>query len=132
MNRELGQKLVEALRSGKYPKGKGKLCRINLNTGKAEYCCLGVLCEILEIPKVVYNRSSEPILTYGGSSDYLVGEVLMKSTLATQEGAFSGRTLTDEQIIYGKLRPAALTHINDISDTWEPVIEAIEKHMDTL
>lgn len=41
MNRELTEKWIGALRSGKYQQGKGYL-RANNGT----YCCLGVLCDI--------------------------------------------------------------------------------------
>ena len=48
MNRqELRTAWLEALRSGEYKQGIGKLCNSNL-----DYCCLGVLCEVAGIPKV--------------------------------------------------------------------------------
>jgi hypothetical protein len=40
MDKEIKQKWVEALRSGKYKQGEGALKRGN------KYCCLGVLCSI--------------------------------------------------------------------------------------
>lgn len=43
MNEELKKRWVEALRSGRYPQGKGLLRDVNGN-----YCCLGVLEEIRE------------------------------------------------------------------------------------
>ncbi len=41
----LQKKWIEALRSGKYQQGKGML-----NRGD-QYCCLGVACEVLGLPK---------------------------------------------------------------------------------
>lgn len=41
MNAEIKKRWVEALKSGVYVKGKGRL----LSRGN-EYCCLGVLCEL--------------------------------------------------------------------------------------
>lgn len=38
---------VEALRSGKYKQTKGKLKSRN-----GAYCCLGVLCEVAEVPRL--------------------------------------------------------------------------------
>jgi hypothetical protein len=38
---------TEALESGKYPQGEGWLCQISgEDEGKAEWCCLGVLCDV--------------------------------------------------------------------------------------
>lgn len=48
MNPAVKAKWVAALRSGKYTKGTGRLCRIEEN-GTRTYCCLGVLCEVLGI-----------------------------------------------------------------------------------
>jgi len=39
---------LNALRSGEYIQGHGALCRNNSNG--PEYCCLGVLCEVLKLP----------------------------------------------------------------------------------
>lgn len=39
-------KWVEALRSGKYTQGEGKLKVMNEDNSDSYYCCLGVLCEI--------------------------------------------------------------------------------------
>lgn len=42
MNQEIKQKWLEALRSGRYKQGTGVLRRV-----KEEYCCLGVLCDVV-------------------------------------------------------------------------------------
>ena len=44
MNQEVKKIWVEALRSGKYQQGRGKLKRSD--DLKPTYCCLGVLCEV--------------------------------------------------------------------------------------
>jgi len=41
MNTEIKQQWVDALRSGKYKKGTGRLRK------NRAYCCLGVLCDIM-------------------------------------------------------------------------------------
>lgn len=47
MNRELMEKWIAALRSGKYEQGRSYLCRHDPETGHAvAYCCLGVLQDI--------------------------------------------------------------------------------------
>lgn len=43
MHAELKQKWVEALRSGQYTQGKGVL-----RTGADRFCCLGVLCDLVD------------------------------------------------------------------------------------
>jgi hypothetical protein len=47
--KELRSQWLEALRSGDYEQGS-KVLRNKSYTGKYEYCCLGVLCEITGIP----------------------------------------------------------------------------------
>lgn len=44
MNKDLKEKWITALRSGKYKQGKGQL-RDNID-GEYHYCCLGILCEV--------------------------------------------------------------------------------------
>ena len=47
---EFKEKWVTALRSGKYEQGKGRL-----KNGLGEYCCIGIFCEVNNIP---YNETS--------------------------------------------------------------------------
>lgn len=56
MERELKKKWVEALRSGKYQKGTGYLERHDIS-GTRLNCCLGVLCQVMEIPSKVDGNS---------------------------------------------------------------------------
>jgi hypothetical protein len=46
MKKELKDKWVAALRSDKYTQGREKL-----RTDDGSYCCLGVLCEVLDVPR---------------------------------------------------------------------------------
>lgn len=49
------EKWLEALRSGKYKQTKGRLRRVD-NT----YCCLGVLCDLLEKDrKIIWKKNYE-------------------------------------------------------------------------
>ena len=45
MNKNIMEKWVNALRSGKYRKGRNRLCTIS-NNGNKKWCCLGVLCDL--------------------------------------------------------------------------------------
>lgn len=64
---------VDALRSGKFKQGHGKLCRYIGPGDGYEYCCLGVAAEVLYDGEWV--RSTQDTLRYGfgdiGDSDYL-------------------------------------------------------------
>jgi hypothetical protein len=46
-------KWVEALRSGEYKQGQFALNRLD----RSDFCCLGVLCEVLELPKKEIERN---------------------------------------------------------------------------
>lgn len=55
MDLEVKTKWIESLRSGEYKQGRGRL-RGELN-GEVKYCCLGVVCDILNVGK--WNSLSE-------------------------------------------------------------------------
>lgn len=55
MNKQVMELWVKALRSGKYRKGRNRLCAINKN-GTKKWCCLGVLCDL-------YNEHNDPLKT---------------------------------------------------------------------
>ena len=49
MDKRIKKKWVDALRSGKYKQGQGRLKGVD-----DTYCCLGVLCKIANIPSNYY------------------------------------------------------------------------------
>ena len=49
MNKQLKSKWVKALRSGKYRQGLGTLKQRNDTSHRPEYCCLGVLRELMPV-----------------------------------------------------------------------------------
>lgn len=49
MNEQLKNKWVSALRSGEYDQTSGYL-KVRRGDGSLAYCCLGVLCELMELP----------------------------------------------------------------------------------
>lgn len=57
MNQDIKKLWVDALRSGKYQQAEGAL---RISDG---YCCLGVLCEVLKIPKQTQQGSN--VYQYG-------------------------------------------------------------------
>lgn len=59
MDAEIKKKWVEALRSGRYKQGYGRL------HGDNNYCCLGVLCDVIDNTKWYKgNYSSEFVYVY--------------------------------------------------------------------
>lgn len=48
---------IKALRSGEYKQGKALLNYIDLDDKETKHCCLGVLCDILEVPKTKEYKS---------------------------------------------------------------------------
>jgi hypothetical protein len=56
MNKELKQKWIDALRSGDYPQTQNELCN------SEGYCCLGVLCDLVDNTK--WSTSDDDILQY--------------------------------------------------------------------
>ncbi len=59
MNADVKTVWLEALRSGKYPQGRGML-----RTQQDEFCCLGVLCDLAKGQGVVDMRSREDLYAY--------------------------------------------------------------------
>ncbi len=64
MNPEIREQWIEALLSGKYQQGKGRLKSI---TGGEKHCCLGVLCELYvsQVPSAHWRDRHETNGTVG-------------------------------------------------------------------
>ena len=90
---------IKALRSGKYPKGKGQL-----RTLDGKYCCLGIYCKIRRInPLYLTDYSGINGLTLNGWSS-----------------ASRRLRITNDDL--------NLTIINDEYDTFDPVIDFIKQN----
>lgn len=63
---ELQKKWIQALESGKYTQGRGKLKEKTSANGTCAYCCLGVLCEIIAPEKFTLPKPNESPLTLLG------------------------------------------------------------------
>ena len=104
MDIELKAKWLKALASDKFKKGKGVLNRDGM------FCCLGVLCEVLELPK------HKDLDGYGVSYEYR--GLRMGGTLSSQ-------MLTDVGITFAI--QSELIFINDSTEDFKQVINAIEE-----
>lgn len=68
MNKQLKEKWIAALRSGEYEQGRNYL-----RTGTGKYCCLGVLCNLIDPTKWdrdVNNSLESTPYDYDGSIGY--------------------------------------------------------------
>lgn len=112
-----------ALKSGGYKKGIGVLCR------DEKYCCLGVLCEISKLEKVMpFTDISSTLRGYqvsGGThwSTRFLPEVFYLTNLIGKDGKFVGFLMDINGHPFDKL-----TEVNDYCETFEEVIEIIEKY----
>lgn len=119
MNAEVKAKWLEALRSGLFPQGRGFLAT-RLDDGKVEYCCLGVLCEVLSIPSdPCTTNSGIPILKYDGEHYNLPASAMKAAGLDSHRGF----RLPDEQ--GGRY----LDTINDSGASFTSIARLIETHL---
>lgn len=101
-------KWTEALRSGRYKQGKGHLQFAGC------FCCLGVLCEVLEIKSVLDNG----IHNYQGLDHCLAEENKLFSELGSL-GKFKGFSLKlfDDDDNYSYIHYQSLASLNDSLDS---------------
>ena len=104
---EIKEKWLTALRSGNYNQIAERLASPN------GFCCLGVLCEVLEIPKTVGLN-----IQYEGSHSTLPFSATQKTDL-TKHGDFQGFTIN------GKY---TLADLNDSGVSFEFIAYIIETY----
>lgn len=112
-DKELKQKWVEALRSGRYIQGHGSL-RDSVSRDKPElqYCCLGVLCDI------------HPGVQWGDDIEDSAGTALYKGDSSNTELPSALRRelgLTQPEM-------DILAIMNDKGDGFYPISNYIERH----
>lgn len=82
VNKKNMRLVVAALRSGKYPQGRGMLKQVTPDGTALVYCCMGVMCEVAMEHGVAIETALVPIndavskVTFNGSTAYLRGNVL--------------------------------------------------------
>ena len=105
-NRKLWE---DAIKSGNYKKGRGLLRDISDN-----YCCLGIACELFDNGSARFNERTLRWHYGRGNHSALATRKTIKALglLSNLGGSGSG----------GK----SLSTINDESDTFDPVLEAIK------
>lgn len=118
MNPEVKVKWLSALRSGEYTQGRAALRRMNKKTGREEFCCLGVLCDIAEKEGIVASLLVDDYYSYGAwaASGSLPSEVMEWAGLPSNPSANDPEYDT------------ALTYMNDIyAFPFETIALIIEK-----
>ena len=80
MRADLKAKWVAALRSGKYEQGTGWLNR------NGKFCCLGVLCEVAEVPTDVNHRAEHGFTSYVFRDPDLIGACMIYGDVAQALG----------------------------------------------
>jgi hypothetical protein len=103
---------LKALRSGKYEKGTGHLQKDN------KFCCLGILCDIQKLP----SRKVYEFIYYDEQKDLLPTSSPLYSILG-QDGDLSGFSVK-----INNTRVNSLAQINDLTTTFDEVIEVIKKY----
>jgi hypothetical protein len=112
MNKEIKEKWIAALRSGNYKQGIRRLRTIN-----DEYCCLGVLCDIMEIPATISNRDFDSCYGYDGEVSVLPKSITLKTGVDTH-----GRFRNDDD------KEELLTKLNDEGKNFKEIADVIERY----
>lgn len=109
MNKDIADKWVEALRSGKYKQGRGLL------KGEVGFCCLGVLCDISNLS--TSERDDMNLNTYCGKVNTL------PSTVMKWAGININRTT---------YRLDSLARLNDEGESFDEIANLIERTWENL
>lgn len=85
MNKDLQDKWVKALRSGKYEQGAERLCTQTDSDQEAKFCCLGVLYDIAVDDYWVRNKTNNFWIPEKNRSSVEFGKKTMKELGICQE-----------------------------------------------
>jgi hypothetical protein len=64
MDKEIKEKWLKALRSGEYKQGRNLLYQSKIDGTEERYCCLGVLCDVLNVPREEIIAKSRSVNVY--------------------------------------------------------------------
>jgi hypothetical protein len=140
MKQNIMKKWIKALRSGKFKQGMGTLKQYN-SKGEAQYCCLGVLCELYNqdmkknkkktLPEKVYDNDcafSHGYCRLGGKMDDLPKEVMKWAGMDNSMGRFYANYY-DNNILGGE---NSLAELNDTGRKFKTISNIIEKNWEVL
>lgn len=122
MDKELKEKWVAALRSGKYKQG-----RMVLRDGNNNYCCLGVLCDLIDNTKWKYENevcfhdgTNRQVYSYDKQTAFLSEEIQLKY-LDTDKNRIEDYHKYD--LLW------ELANMNDQNQTFNQIANYIEKNL---
>ncbi len=108
---EFKAKWTAALRSGEYEQGYGAL-----HTLTNEFCCLGVVCDLLELPKEVVTRDSKEVYQYAVNETSTLGH--RKSIWFIPGDAFPDYSgFTGQEVLFTCQQPLDHSQVD-----WSPTI----------
>ena len=133
MDVKIGTRWADVLESGRYAKGTGVLHELEgeeMDLGKDRFCCLGVLCRMaveegVEVETENMYDSANPgnvVMGYAEETGMLPRKIREWAGIATCLGSFP-----EEEDGYDDL-----AQLNDASEDWTPVVEAIREYMEVL
>lgn len=118
MNRKVITQWVGALRSGKYPQGRG-----SLRTMGDKFCCLGVLCELAAEARIIPQPRVQSLGTH-----YVYGENIFYY-LPTEVSKWAGIPLGLPAV-----STSGLTHdlarLNDDGAAFDTIADLIQQTLD--
>lgn len=118
MKKEIADKWVVALRSGKYQQATK-----TLRNSEQSFCCLGVLCDISGIGTWKDNVSNYRYVPFDKAEDW------QSSFLPYRVQDWAGMARRDGTRTNGE---PALSYLNDQGKTFEEIAEIIENEWETL
>ena len=123
MKKVIMKKLVKALRSGDYLQGKHRLATVD-GYGEHRFCCLGVLCNIMqeETGKLKVKRLQAGTYQFNNNTGILPDAVMEWSGIKDANGT----------IKYKNGIEGSLTNLNDSGRTFKQIADIIEKNYEAL
>lgn len=97
--KEFAEKWIQALRSGNYKRGRGRL----YNESKNNYCCLGVACSILGVEDNLLNE-------YSATSDICIRDLELEKVFPEE---LTDSNLMGELIVLNDLEMYSFDKISD-------------------
>lgn len=131
MNDEQMQKWVTALRSGGYKQGKTYLKQKIKKTGVNTFCCLGVLCDIENNGKWVWDKKNKIAGFYGQNAVCGLPNEMQYKYGITHFGYFNKLNQT-KFLTIGNGEYPSLTLANDGGASFLEIANCIEKNYKLL
>jgi len=122
LNEALKREWVATLRSGKYEQG-----RMFLNS-HGKFCCLGVLCEIVGLPKRPWLEDNQPETFVYQGADAGWEEGCMPALDEQKFGKDVNAALWQQDIEINGKRTSLAQH-NDNGQTFAEIADAIEEQL---